>query len=116
MEAVENLSELRKGWKRGVGKQGRDRPGPGERVVSGQGHQGRPFPVVLPPRVPGGPLAPPRRDRSLPTPHSPDRVSVRTRVPRSNMKGVRGPMTRILWVWEEAESGRVGGDFITAIR
>ena len=107
MEAVEDGPELRRGKRRGVGKQGRDRPGPGRGAGLGRGVGVAPSWGAAPaPRPPGEPLVPPRRGRSLPTPHSPARVSVRTRTPESSRRRVRGPMTRILRVWGETESRR----------
>uniref|UniRef100_A0A4W2C4G9 Uncharacterized protein n=1 Tax=Bos indicus x Bos taurus TaxID=30522 RepID=A0A4W2C4G9_BOBOX len=87
--------------------------GPGSEVMGGRAWA-RAAAWLLPwgfcpshsPRPPGGPLALSRRGRSLPTPHSPAQVSVRTRTSESSRRRVRGPMTRILRVWGETESRR----------
>ena len=112
MEAVEDRPEEEKrGWD---AKEGQDGTRVRGRVWAGA--SGSLVSWGPDPRLPGDPLAPLRRVRSLPTPHSPARVSGKTRTPERRKRRVRGLMTRILWVWEAAESGQVGGDFVIGIR
>ena len=94
---------------------GRDRPGPGDGAGLGRGVRvARSLGSC--PQAPGGSPRPSPQSSFPPDPALTRPGLGQDQDPKRSRRRVRGPMTRILWVWEEAESGQVGGDFVIGIR